>query len=170
MVKIIIGFSRAKEPTIIGRLISWFENTDYTHVYLLTDHLAPATVVLHADEFNVHIISEKNFLEKSVVVHQYQVDLNEEELSKFLSLALELVGRPYSYKQLLTIGFNRLMKIWNLGFRLRYHNGINSLICSELIERFLLEIKGYKIAHNADAVTPKDIKKICDDLGFIKLP
>ncbi len=169
MINIIIGFSRAKEPTIIGRMIRWFENTDYTHVYLLTDHLVPAKVVLHADVVNVHFISEKNFLEKSEVMHQYIISLNEEEMAKFLTMALDLIGKPYSYKQLFIIAFNRIMKWWSLGFRLRYHDGANSLICSELIERFLLEIKGFKITHSPDAVTPKDIKQICDELGLQKL-
>jgi len=169
MINIIIGFSKSKNPTIVGKLISWFEKTDYTHVYLLTDRLVPAKVVLHADEFNVHIISEKNFLDKSIVVHQYQVSLNEDELERFLVMVMELVGKPYSYRQLLTIAFNRLMKWWGFGFRLRYQDGLSSLICSELIERFLLEIKGFHIKRNPDAVTPKDIKKICDELGLTEL-
>lgn len=169
MASIIIGFSRAKNPTIIGRLISWFENTDYTHVYLLTDSLFNTNVVLHADEFNVHIISEKNFLGKSIVVHQYRVELDEQELARFIELMLDLVGKPYSYKQLLIIAFNRTMKLWNLNFRIKYVNGSNSMICSELIEKFLLEIKGLKINYDLDAVTPKDIKHLCDDMGLEKI-
>jgi hypothetical protein len=162
----IIGFSKSKNPTIIGRMISWFEMTEYTHVYLLASHLIPARVVFHADTYNVHIVSEKNFLINNQVVKQFEIKLDPDELSNFMTMALDLVGRPYSYRQLATIGFNRLMKMWNLKFRLREINVTNAIICSELIERFLKEIKGVEIKESPDAITPKDIYKICLELGL----
>ena len=166
MTSMIIGFSKSKNPTIIGRMISWFEMTEYTHVYLLASHLIPARVVFHADTYNVHIVSEKNFLINNQVVKQFEIKLDPDELSNFMTMALDLVGRPYSYRQLATIGFNRLMKMWNLKFRLREINVTNAIICSELIERFLKEIKGVEIKESPDAITPKDIYKICLELGL----
>ena len=166
MASIIIGFSKSKRPSVVGRLIAWLEMTEYTHVYLLADHLIPAKVVLHADTYNVHIISEKNFLINNHVVKQFEVKLDSDELSNFMTMALDLVGRPYSYRQLATIGFNRMMKTWNLKFRLREVNVTDALICSELIERFLKEIKGIDIKESPDAITPKDIYNICLELGL----
>jgi len=169
MASIIIGFSKSKKPTTIGRLIAWLEMTEYTHVYLLADHLIPARVVLHADTYNVHIISEKNFLINNHVVKQFEVKLDPNELANFMTMALDLVGKPYSYRQLATIGFNRVMKMWNFKFRLRevnVNNGSNAIICSELIERFLKEIKGIDIKESPDAITPRDIYKICLELSL----
>lgn len=166
MASIIIGFSKSKRPSVVSRLIAWLEMTEYTHVYLLADHLMPAKVVLHADTYNVHIISEKNFLINNHVVKQFEVQLDSDELNNFMTMALDLVGKPYSHRQLATIGFNRIMKTWNLKFRLREINVTNALICSELIERFLKEIKGIDIKESPDAITPKDIYNICLELGL----
>ena len=58
------------------------------------------------------------------------------------------------------------MKTWNLKFRLREVNVTDALICSELIERFLKEIKGIDIKESPDAITPKDIYNICLELGL----
>jgi uncharacterized protein YycO len=166
MASIIIGFSKSKKPTMIGRIIAWLEMTEYTHVYLLANNLIPAKVVLHADTYNVHIISEKNFLINNHVVKQFEVKLNREELASFMTMALDLVGKPYSYRQLATIGFNRIMKMLNFKFRLREIKVTNAIICSELIERFLKEIKGIDIRESPDAITPRDIYKICLELGL----
>lgn len=166
MASIIIGFSKSKSPSIIGRIIAWLEMTEYTHVYLLATHLTPARVVLHADTYNVHIVSEKNFLIKNQVVKQFEVKLDPDELSNFMTMALDLVGKPYSYQQLSIIGLNRVVKLCGFKFRLREVNVTDAIICSELIERFLKEIKGIKIKESPDAITPRDIYKICLELGL----
>ena len=166
MISIIIGFSKSKKPSTVGNIISWLERTEYTHVYLLANHLVPARVVFHADTYNVHIVSEKNFLINNTTIKQFEVSLNESELSNFMTMALDMVGKPYSYKQIATIGFNRIMKLWNLKFRLREISGTDAIICSELIERFLKEIKGITMRESPDSVTPKDIYNICLELGF----
>lgn len=172
MTNVIIGFSKSKRPSIIGRIISWMEMTEYTHVYLLVTYLHPARIVLHADTYNVHIISEKNFLINNEVIKQFEVKLDADELSNFMTMALDLVGKPYSYQQLAIIGFNRVMKMCSLKFRIREvsaTNTTNAIICSELIERFLKEIKGVKIKESPDAITPKDIYNICIELGLLEV-
>lgn len=149
MRKIIIGASKSNK--IGSKLIQWWINADYSHVYTrwyLSDQ--SREIVYQASHGMVHFIPFIKFTHKNVIVKEFEITLTCEQFKKFSAKCIDLAGECYSKLELLQI---LLCDITNGKIHTQDQKGY---ICSELMAE-LLEDLGYKFNKPKYLITPKDI-------------
>lgn len=149
MRKIIIGAS--KNNKIGSRLIRWWINADYSHVYTrwyLSDQ--DREIVYHAAHGMVHFRPHNKFISENKIVEEFELELTCEQFAKFSTKCIDLSGEEYSKLELLQI---LLCDITDGRIHTQDQKGY---ICSELMAE-LLEDLGYKFNKPKYLLTPKDI-------------
>lgn len=149
MRKIIIGAS--KNCKIGSKLIRWWIDADYSHVYTkwyLSDQ--DREIVYHASHGMVHFKEYENFKNDNEIVVEIEIELTCEQFKKFSSKCIDIAGQDYSSLELLQI---LLCDITDGRIHTQDQKGY---ICSELMAE-LLEDLGYKFSKPKYLLTPKDI-------------
>lgn len=136
-------------PTgFIGRVISYFTKSPYSHVALAID----ANTIIEADRFTktriVPIEYDKN------ITHIYRLEnLTQEEREKIVELATSLEGTDYDYAQILEMFVRIVFRIKRTIF-----NNQKKLTCSEVVDRsfYLAGVKRKDMEFLYD-VTPEEL-------------
>lgn len=136
-------------PTgFIGRVISYFTKSPYSHVALAID----ANTIIEADRFTktriVPIEYDKN------ITHIYRLEnLTQEEREKIVELATSLEGTDYDYAQILEMFVRIVFRIKRTLF-----NNQKKLTCSEVVDRsfYLAGVKRKDMEFLYD-VTPEEL-------------
>ena len=147
--KLIIGASRNNK--IGSKLIQWWMNTDYSHVYAtwyLNDQ--DRNIVYQASHGLVHFREYSNFKTDNIIVKEFEIEISCDQFKKFSQKCIDLAGEPYSKLELLQV---YICDISNNNIKFNDQPGY---ICSELMCE-LMEDLGYKFDKPKYLVTPKDI-------------
>jgi hypothetical protein len=91
------------------------------------------------------------------VVHRYQVNITDAEYKKLIGM-LRYAGVSYGLKQLVGIGLQRIFNLTKNPF----HDHKYSMVCSELVAYFFMEVLGEKLTWDSDSVGPRKIKEWLD--------
>lgn len=154
MKKIIIGCS--KNQLIGSKVIQWYMNTNYSHVYVRW-YLSSQDrdIVYQASHGMVHFCSLEHFTRDNVIVKEYSIELTDEQFVKFSRKCVDLAGEKYSKLELLQI---IIRDISNDTISFSDQPGY---ICSELMCE-LLEDLDIKLNKPKYLVTPKDIVEVLE--------
>jgi hypothetical protein len=161
---ITIGFSKpvAKWKKPVSRLIRLFELSEYSHVYIkITNQRLKNDLYYHASGAKVHFMGKKQFLEKNKVVKEYEFDISAAKFYRTLDFAIERVGAPFSFMQL--VGFMMVKICCMFGKRIRNPLGRSGYICTELVAEILRHIYGKRILQDIDTISLQDIKKLIEN-------
>jgi SHS2 domain-containing protein len=158
--KIIIGFSRPKKwfkP--FSWIIRALYNTEYSHVYVRWRSVgADADVAYEASGTSVHFTCKQVFEERTLCLHEYEIDITKEQYKKLLHYCMTHAGVDYGLKQAFGIA---LVEIFNLN-KNPYSDGRMSQVCSEVVMHVLEEVVGAETGLDFDTASPKDIKRFLD--------
>lgn len=149
--KVIIGCSRNRDNKIGSELIQWWDNTDYSHIYVrwwLTTQ--EREVVYHAAHGMVHFLSLDNFQKNNVIVKEFVLELTDEQFKRFSAKCIDLAGQKYSHIELIQIVIS---DISNGKIKFEDQPGF---ICSELVGSLLKEL-GYGFDKPTFLLKPIDI-------------
>jgi len=150
--KIIIGASRPIKGQLGSRLIQWWQNTDYSHIYVRWHlNFQERDIVFHASHGMVHQIELNNFTRDNTVVEEYILDLSEEQFKKLSQKAIDLSGTDYSYIELVQIFITDISK-----GKIEFIDQ-KGYICSELIAELLEEFFKAKLPKENWLMRPDDI-------------
>lgn len=154
--KLIIGFSRAKNPWAIGsKAIQIAEKRPYSHSYVRYDDVVSnVTMVTQASHGFVNKQQFDHFKRANVVVREYTFDVDFEKFQKFLIFVDENLGKPYSYMQIFFLMVKKLFRI-----EVDVNNKDHEFICSEFAAR-VLEVIGILNTSEEDLITPSDLEKL----------
>lgn len=164
--KIIIGFSRAKSPyAILSKAIMWAESTPFSHVYLKVTSLEiDEEVIFQASGLKVNIENTLSFNEHSQPVEEYEVDVSEETIKQIWKFIYDNLGKSYSHKAFIGLGFVRLCAIFGHHAHNPFKDGEYTYVCSELVAFVLKDYLKYKIDEPEDML-PIDVNNIINYLG-----
>jgi len=154
-----IDFTRSRLAfPIFSWAVQLFEWTRYSHVRIhwrshwfdwTTFEASGSSVKL------IGVMGSRNY--PVTVVHRYEVELNDVQYKRLISM-LRYAGVSYGRWQILGIALQRIfgLKRNPLGDR-KY-----SMVCSELVAYFLLEVMGVALLTDLDAVGPRKLKEYMD--------
>jgi hypothetical protein len=164
--KIIIGFSRAKESWKIGsKIIAETEKRDYSHAYIrITDPITGVELVYQASLGMVNCYNFDLFKQHNVIVEEYCIETTEELFKDVLVFLHQNLGKPYSKIQILLLTIKKLF-----GFEVKYNNNNEEFICSELATKMILMVYSEANVNNLDYYTPSDLNKLVNELQIPKL-
>lgn len=156
MIKITVGASRNNK--IGSKLIRWWLDTDYSHVYFKWHLTTQNTeIVYQASHGLVHFISYENFIKKNSVIREFEIELTEKQFKDFSKKCINLAGQKYATLELLQIV---LVDMTNGKFVTQDQSGY---ICSELVGEFLNYI-GFTFNKPKFLLTPKDIIETLENI------
>lgn len=149
--RVIIGFSKARSKLAIASvLIRLVEKTPYSHIFMQVDD-----VVVHANHVGVSVIYLPTFLEKNVIVSEYNMELAEDQINHVLDTVKPHLGKKYGTTQLIGCLLSLVLKLKKNPFT-------KGFICSEFIAMILLDLMWVDIKKDINLVTPKDIQEALD--------
>lgn len=149
--------SRARFP-LFSWAIQLFEQARYSHVRLHWRSNWFEWTTFEASGSAVRIIGrvgEKHY--PVTLVHRYEVTLNDEQFKRMISM-LRYAGVRYGVKQILGMALQRLFDLRKNPFGDRHY----TMVCSELIAYFLIEVMNVNPIENLDSVGPRQLKEFMD--------
>ena len=161
--QITVTFTKPKGKFVpISWLIRLFDGfARYSHVALEWDcAYVNVPCAYHASGSNVHLLNKKLFDKKVIRVKKYIFTLNEEEQIKHLSFVYTHAGTTYSQKQILGIFLTKM----KLAKSNPFTDGKHGQVCSEVVGRWLLEVKGIDVGSDLDNTGPAQIDKFLERL------
>jgi len=160
--KIKIGFSKPKGKffPIFSWLIRLVEWTRYSHVYLQWDsEFAESKITYHAAGHSVHFLGIKKFNQTVEEMCTFEVEITKEQYKNLLHYCFENSGTDYGIKQIIGIGWVKVMKFFGKNVKNPFSDGEKSQVCSELVGHVLSKVLEYDVGLDLDVAGPKDIYK-----------
>jgi len=135
MVKIIIGFSRARSKTaLFSKGIMWAQGTPFSHVYIKLNWKAINKLLIYqASGLQVNFESWDHFQTHAVAVSEFEIDVSDETYKKIASFMYDQLNKPYSIKQILGMCCVLFGQKFNLKIENPYKNRSDAFVCSELV-------------------------------------
>lgn len=151
--KLSIGFSYSKiEMPILSRLIMWYMNTPYSHVYLKFTTSRGKTLIYEAVGTGVRFVGYNIWKAHASTVYEKEIEVSKELYTKVMDFCMDNAGKEYSVSQNLGIFLADILKLKSNPFP---DNGTN---CSEIIAEILKEV-GIEVKKDKNLITPLDIYK-----------
>lgn len=133
--------------SIISKIIRFFDKGKFSHVCIAISD----THILEAQYFKK--VSIKPFYYGRKQIEIIDLEMDEEQKRKAISVGLSLTGIWYDYIQLFYYVFKKIFKLNGRNFL----NNPNNLICSELVNQLLLAT-GYIAPHEkVEDLTPNQL-------------
>ncbi len=159
MKTITLGFSKPKGFKVFSFLIRKFEDTPYSHSYvIINSEYIERRYVFQASGTTVNYESLDNFLAHADPISEFEFEIDEEKYKEILRYCIDNANKSYSLRSIVQIVWKRLF-----GSRLLRGDNNAKFICSELAYEVLKRITDVP-AVNPDLVTPKELYEICVDL------
>lgn len=153
-----IDFTRPKSFSIFSLGIRLVQRTPYSHVRIRFK-FRDMTMVYEANGSNVRLLGPHAQQEQAAhIVHSYELKLSDAERDKALDL-IRYSGTMYGFLQIVGILLTIIFPLKRNPFSDRQY----TQICSELVGRFLEEVKGWKLTVDLDVAGPREIKQQLDE-------
>lgn len=164
MEKLIIGFSRSKKKfAIFSWLIRLVDGTKYSHVYIKWySNKLQREIIYQASGTMVNFVGTSVFLEKNEIIKEYELEISDETSLKVKQFAMDKAGIKYGLKQVLGIGYVKLMYIFGKNVRNPFDDGSHTYVCSELVGEILKEKLNFGMDIDLQTITPKDIDELME--------
>lgn len=161
MKKIVIGFSRAKNPWALGSaIIRASEKRNFSHAFIMyEDPITKLTMISQASHGMVHDCFLDEFLKANIIVKKYEIECSNDQWLDFYTFNRKHQGVKYSMFQLIGLSIVKLFHI-----KLWFKNGDREFICSEWAGRVCV-ILNKPMPENLDEITPSDLDKYLSNLG-----
>ena len=140
----------------LSSLIRVIQGTPYSHVRLHWVNSSGVPLVYEASRSSVSFqgpLAQKNH--PVDILDDYSFELDRQQYRKLVEVCMTYAGIDYGKLQLVGIGIRDLLNLEDNPFA----DGNNSLICSELVGRVLLEVLHMDICDDFDTIGPKELHK-----------
>lgn len=158
MKNIIIGFST--HPGIFSTLIKFITNSKVSHTY--TRILIPEyneSMVFQASGFYVNYMNYKIFKEKSTVIEEYEIEVDDDTYQFAEMMRVMEAGKPYSIKEIIGLLWILIMRGFGIKVKNPFRDGSDSYICVELV----MLCVGLKA--DSENTTQEDFRRWCKKHG-----
>ena len=149
--KIRIGFS-TKKRNLLSRWIRKLYDVTYSHCYFCAEsYLTGIPLIFEASNLSVMCISRVEFIDKSEIIEEIFIEVNNEVYADILCFIELSLGTPFGFMTLIGIG---IAKLFNLK-RNPFADKNKTMHCSEFIDH-ICAIIGMQ-PNDPDMVKPIDI-------------
>ncbi len=160
MAKLTISFSRPHVFKIYAWLIMKVENTHFSHVAISwKSEYLDREIVYQASHTMVNFCEGKRYIRNHLITDTFEVDMDENIQKKVIQFAMDHAGIPYGFKQVLGIGYIKLMGLFGKKVNNPFNNGKNTYVCCELVADILKQYFNMDKTINIplDNITPKQL-------------
>lgn len=159
-----LGFSKAKSKFAwFSKLIMWAQGIPFSHVYVrFNSDFLERTFIYQASGIKVNFENIESFLNHAEVIKEFELELSEEKYKKVLQYAIDNVGKPYSVKQILGMGWIIFLNKLGIKQSNPFKNSTAAFVCSE-IGADILEIYGKEILEDKDSLGPKEVFELLSE-------
>lgn len=155
--------SSRKMFPIFSWAVQLFERAPYSHVRIHWRSEWFNWTTFEASGTDVKIIGVAGEVHHPVKIHhRYEVKLDEAQYKRLISL-LRYAGVSYGVKQVFGIFLQRLFNLKKNPFADRKY----SMVCSELVAYFLIEVMHQIPSWELDSVGPRKLKEYMDSLPSV---
>lgn len=166
MKSITIGFSKPKaHGKIFSTLIRLFQGTEYSHVYIKMHTKANIDVVYQASGSKVNFMNFDLFNDEVVILKEFTFEITDEIKNEILAFCFKYVGTEYGVKQVLGMGLVRLLKLIGIKMANPFEDGLNTMVCSEVVGRIMQFIV---VDFKSTDFDNLDVKDVYDYVNSIK--
>ncbi len=165
MKKIVVGFSRAKDPLKIGSyIIRLVEKRPYSHVYIkYVSTCSGIPLVAQASHGFVNHTNYGLFEKDNNIIEEYELNCTPEQFKEVVKFIHNNLGKKYGTFQLFFIA---IKKLFNMQVDIK--DADSHFICSEFGAR-ICTILGIGISTMPDYITPSDINEILNSHNILRL-
>ena len=157
---------KGKDQSWIGKMISWFTDSEFTHTAVVVAVNNDDVAVVEAQwlNFNDSVYSYE-WIKNNAKYGSFKKFDTEDDKILFIYECMKLIGKPYDYPAILTIGANILYRRYilrqdkeTIRKRLITYKSSKLLFCSEAISR-ICKMFGVDLCPELDddMITPGDI-------------
>lgn len=167
--KIYIGFSKPIKDKIGSKLISWWIERPYSHVYIRFESQDPAipSTIYHAAHGWVHFLDKERFEKTNKIIVEYSLEVTPQQRKELLIDCIKLAFEKYSKLELVNLFFTDVL-YWMGCNRVKFHDA-KGYICSELVAGRLKKIYSLKWNRPDYLLDPADIEDGIRDLKEAKI-
>lgn len=158
MKKIIVGFST--RPGAFSSLIRFCTNSEVSHTYVrIPVPEYGESMVFQASGLQVNYTNYELFKEKSKVIEEYEIEVEDETYEYAELLRITESGKPYSF--LTVLGFVWILAMKGLGISVAnpFSDGSKSYICVELV------CDSLGMTKMSEHISPEDLRRWCARYG-----
>lgn len=154
MKKITIGFS--KSNTLLSKIIRFIEGADASHTYIqwYSDKIG-RVMVYEASGTQVNFTNLFQFSKKQIIVKEFNLNISDRTYTKLLQFCIDNARTPYGVKQLVGLGWVKLMG--KFGIRVGNPFGKGNYVCSTLVATILTNQLEFVIPIDIRLMSPSDI-------------
>lgn len=139
--KVTVGFSKHKGFAPLSWLIIWGEKVPFSHTYFkLRQEKLDRVLIYEATGRGVNFINETRWLENNEIVQEMELDIPDINKQNFYRKAIDNLGTPYGYKQLLGLVLVRLLNLVNIKIQNPFSDGNKTNICLELLAEMFRDL------------------------------
>jgi hypothetical protein len=141
MKKIIFGFSTTHLP--LSWLIRKIQGLDCSHVYIQYTSSCGEELVYEAEGMQTHLVNKKNFVNSSIVVEEYEVEVDQKTFDDIKVFIERDIGVPYGWGELVGLLIKFFIHFISFG-KINIKNPFPSkdTICSEAAGHIYIKFLG----------------------------
>ena len=141
MKKLIFGFSTTHLP--LSWLIRKIQGLPCSHCYIQFTSSAGEELVYEAEGMQTHLVNKKNFIKSSIVVKEYEIELDEKTYNDIKIFIERDIGVPYGWMELVGLLIKFSVRFLSFG-KIIIKNPFPSkdTICSEASGHIYIEYLG----------------------------
>jgi len=152
MRKIYVGLSTHIKFNLFSEGIKWIEGTDFSHAYVrFYSESTQRNLYYQASGLYVNFTNDEHFKSVSKIIHEYEIEVTEEQYVQVMQFCIDNVSKPYSMKEIFGILVYR-----TLGKKIIDSDKTDTFICSELVG-YILHILKIIGDEDLDYFTPRDV-------------
>jgi len=170
MKKIILGFSRPKNPTMFSKAIMWADGTEYSHVYVKWSwDKIERDIIYQASKFAVNFESNVTFDTHAIAVEEYEIEIDDETYKEVMQFCMDNSNKPYGMKEILGFFWMKINEKLGRTIHNPFPGNGDSYICSKIGAAILQIIKKCLLKEALDDIDPYDLNSIVRGSGFKRL-
>lgn len=164
--KAYVVFSRPKPWWMfLDQVFMWVEGTNFSHVAIVLEDLELGKHWVYESKApKGRKIALEKWLHGNKIVKMELIDSNFNRYSNHYYDLIRMTDKPYSFKQVVTIGWGLVFKATGSKDYYLELNGNRAKICTELVAMFLNRVYGVKLKKSPDLIGLYDVKLMVDDL------
>jgi len=162
MKTLIIGFSIGH--TVVSKAIKVLDRSRFSHVYIKwhSDSI-DRDIIYQASGTMVNFMGVTEFRKHSTPVEEIKLTVTDDQFRRCLQFCIDNAGVPYGLKQLIGMGYVRVLRLFGVKMKNPLRDGRATYVCSELISSLLADAVDIKVPLDTEIAGPNDLYKFLKD-------
>jgi len=158
-----VGFSYRKN-NLFSSIIKEVTASKVSHVYIRVPNKLGDDLIFQASGLQVNLCSLSVFLEKEVVLEEYDIEVSGKQYTYFRKFIVSSLGKPYGLAEIFGFLFIIIAKKFGKTINNPFSQGDKAYICVQLA----MDCIG--LTDNDDKWNPEEFRRWCEKNAKVVLP